>query len=136
VQRRPEAGFGVLELCSRIALGLAHYYKKRSILLNPAKPRALTRILLKSTWGFRSNLVFLSTKGTRHMDELIKRITEKTGISEDQARSAVNTVSGFLKEKLPAPLAGQVDNVLSGAGGMTDKLGDAASKVGGIFGGS
>ena len=32
------------------------------------------------------------------MDELIKRITEKTGISEDQARSAVNTVAGFLKE--------------------------------------
>ena len=71
------------------------------------------------------------------MDELIKRITEKTGISEDQARSAVNTVAGFLKEKLPAPLAGQVDNVLSGAGGgMTDKLGDVAGKVGGIFGGS
>ena len=29
------------------------------------------------------------------MDELIKRITEKTGISEDQARTAVTTVSGF-----------------------------------------
>ena len=70
------------------------------------------------------------------MDELVKRITEKTGISEDQARSAINTVSGFLKEKLPAPIAGQVDNILSGAGGMTDKLGDAASKIGGIFGGS
>ena len=70
------------------------------------------------------------------MDELIKRITEKTGISEDQARSAVNTVAGFLQEKLPAPLAGQVDNVLSGAGGMTDKLGDVAAKVGNMFGGS
>lgn len=70
------------------------------------------------------------------MDELVKRITEKTGISEDQARSAINTVSAFLKEKLPAPIAGQVDNVLSGAGGMTDKLGDAASKIGGVFGGS
>jgi len=70
------------------------------------------------------------------MEELIKRITEKTGISEDQARTAITTVSGFLKEKLPAPLAGQVDNVLSGAGGMSDKLGDVASKVGGIFGGS
>ena len=70
------------------------------------------------------------------MDELIKRITEKTGISEDQARSAVNTVAGFLKEKLPAPLAGQVDNVLSGGGGMADTLGDAAAKVGNIFGGS
>jgi len=70
------------------------------------------------------------------MEELVKRITEKTGISEDQARTAITTVSGFLKEKLPAPLAGQVDNVLSGAGGMSDKLGDVASKVGGIFGGS
>jgi len=68
------------------------------------------------------------------MDELIKRITEKTGISEDQARSAVTTVSNFLKEKLPAPIAGQVDNVLSGAGGITDTLGDAAAKAGGIFG--
>jgi uncharacterized protein (DUF2267 family) len=75
-------------------------------------------------------------KEERQMDELIKRITEKTGISEDQARSAVNTVSGFLKEKLPAPIAGQIDNVLSGAGGMTDKLGDAAAKVGNIFGSS
>ncbi len=70
------------------------------------------------------------------MDELIKRITEKTGISEDQARSAVNTVSGFLKEKLPEPIAGQVDNVLSGAGGLTDTLGSAASKVGSLFGNS
>ena len=70
------------------------------------------------------------------MDELIRRITEKTGISEDQARSAVNMVAGFLKEKLPAPLAGQVDNVLGGGGGMTDTLGDAAAKVGNIFGGS
>ena len=70
------------------------------------------------------------------MDELIKRITEKTGISEDQARSAVNIVAGFLKEKLPAPLAGQVENVLSGGGGVTDTLGNAAAKVGNIFGGS
>ena len=71
------------------------------------------------------------------MDELIKRITEKTGISEDQARSAINTVSGFLKEKLPAPIAGQIDNVLSGGGGgMSDTLGSAASKIGGMFGSS
>ena len=70
------------------------------------------------------------------MDELVKRITEQTGISDDQARSAVNMVAGFLKERLPAPLAGQVENVLTGAGGMTDKLGDVAGKVGNMFGGS
>lgn len=69
------------------------------------------------------------------MDELIKRITEKTGISEEQARSAITTVSGFLKERLPEPIAGQVDNVLSGAGGVTDTLSGAAAKVGNLFGG-
>ena len=69
------------------------------------------------------------------MAELIKRITEQTGISADQAKSAINTVSGYLKEKLPAPLASQVDNVLNG-GGMSDTLGNAASKLGGMFGGS
>lgn len=70
------------------------------------------------------------------MDELIKRVTEKTGISEEQARGAITTVTGFLKEKLPAPIAGQIDNVVSGAGGAAvDKLGDVASKVGGMFGG-
>ena len=69
------------------------------------------------------------------MDELIKRITEKTGISEDQARTAITTVTGFLKEKLPAPIAGQIDNVIGGAGGaVVDKLGDVAGKVGGMFG--
>ena len=69
------------------------------------------------------------------MEELVKRITDKTGISEDQARTAVTTVTGFLKEKLPAPIAGQIDNVISGAGGaVVDKLGDVAGKVGGMFG--
>jgi hypothetical protein len=40
-----------------------------------------------------------------------------------------------LKEKLPAPIAGQIDNAISGAGGaVVDKLGDVAGKVGGMFG--
>jgi len=69
------------------------------------------------------------------MEELIKRITEQTGISSDQAKSAINMVSGYLKEKLPAPLASQVENVLNG-GGMSDTLGNAASRIGGLFGGS
>jgi hypothetical protein len=69
------------------------------------------------------------------MDELVKRVTEKTGISDDQARTAITTVTGFLKEKLPAPIAGQVDNAISGAGGaVVDKVGDLASKVGDLFG--
>jgi len=65
------------------------------------------------------------------MDELIKQITEKTGISEEQARTAANTVIGFLKSRLPEPIAGQIDNLTgqTSAGGLSD----VASKVGGLF---
>ena len=71
------------------------------------------------------------------MDELIKRVAERTGMGEDKARTAVDTVVGFLKERLPAPLAGQVDNVLGGgaAGGAADKAGDMLGGLGGMFGG-
>ena len=70
------------------------------------------------------------------MDELIKRVTERTGINEEQARGAVETVVGFLKERLPAPIAGQVDNALNSgaAGGIADRAGDMLGGVGGIFG--
>lgn len=64
------------------------------------------------------------------MDELIKQVAAKAGISEEQARSAVTTVIGFLKDKLPAPIAAQIDNAVSGEGGTVD---DLASKVGGFF---
>ena len=70
------------------------------------------------------------------MDELIKRVTEKTGISDEQARGAVETVVGFLKERLPAPIAGQVDNALNSgaASGLADRAGDVLGGLGGMFG--
>jgi len=69
------------------------------------------------------------------MDELIKKVSEKTGISEDQARTAVTTVLGFLKDKLPAPIGGQIDNLMAGgASGEGGGIGDIASKVGGLLG--
>ncbi len=48
------------------------------------------------------------------MDELINLVAQKSGISKDQAKTAVETVLGFLKQKLPAPVAAQIDGVLSG----------------------
>ena len=66
------------------------------------------------------------------MDELIKQVVSKTGISEDQARTAVTTVLGFVKDKLPAPIASQIDNALAG-GGVGGSLGDLASKAGGLL---
>lgn len=69
------------------------------------------------------------------MDELIKQVTAKAGISEEQARSAVNTVLGFVKDRLPAPIAGQVESAMTGeGGGVGGTLGGLASKVGGLLG--
>ena len=70
------------------------------------------------------------------MDELIKTVAERAGIGEDKARTVVETVVGFLKERLPAPLAGQVDNALgsSAVGGLADKAGDMLGGLGGMFG--
>ena len=38
------------------------------------------------------------------MDELVKLVTEKAGISESQAKKAVATVIDFLNDRLPAPI--------------------------------
>jgi len=69
------------------------------------------------------------------MEELIKQVTAKAGISEDQARSAITTVLDFVKGKLPAPIAGQIENAISGeGGGISGTVGGLASKVGGLLG--
>lgn len=62
------------------------------------------------------------------MDELIKMVTEKVGISETQAKQAVDVVLGFLKDKLPEPFGSQIDAVLKG------DLGGLAGALGGLFG--
>lgn len=68
------------------------------------------------------------------MDELVKLVSEKTGLSKEMARTAVDTVVGFLKQKLPAPVAGQIDALLggtssaSGLGGIAQGLGSLLGK--------
>ncbi len=49
------------------------------------------------------------------MDELVKLVSQKTGISEEIAKQGVEMVAGFLKSNLPDALAGQVDVLLGGA---------------------
>jgi hypothetical protein len=46
------------------------------------------------------------------MDELISRLTEKAGISNEQANKVLETVKDFVKEKFPM-MAGAVDNLLA-----------------------
>ena len=46
------------------------------------------------------------------MDELVNLIVKKTGIPAATARTIVNIVLDYLKKKLPAPIAGQLDGLL------------------------
>ncbi|MEJ2732216.1 MAG: DUF2267 domain-containing protein [Anaerolineae bacterium] len=65
------------------------------------------------------------------MDELVKLVADKVGISEAQAQQAVETVLAFLKDKLPEPIAGQVEAALEGdLSGLDDLVGG----LGGLFG--
>ncbi len=66
------------------------------------------------------------------MEEIIKFVTEKTGLTADQAKSAVEAIKGFAKEKLPPGIGDQVSDFLDGKGGgglagmaegIKDKLG-------------
>jgi uncharacterized protein (DUF2267 family) len=66
------------------------------------------------------------------MDELIKQVSQKAGISDTQAKTAVETVMKFLKDNLPAPLDSQVEALLGG-GEMPD-LGDVGKILGGLLG--
>ncbi len=65
------------------------------------------------------------------MDELIKLVSQKTGLPQDKAKVAVDTVVNFIKSKLPPAIAGQVDAVLAG-GNVQDNL---TKGLGGLLGG-
>ncbi len=73
------------------------------------------------------------------MDELIKQLQERTGLGVDQIKSVVEGVMDFLGDKLPGPLADQVNKFLGdngggdeGGGGLLDT---AKDMLGGFMGG-
>ena len=75
------------------------------------------------------------------MDELVNLVVQKTGISQEDARKAVEVVVSELKSKLPAPIASHVDAFLAGgmSGGMNTLASEAGEmlkgKLGNLFGG-
>lgn len=64
------------------------------------------------------------------MDELVKQVSVKAGITEAQARIAVDTVIAYAKAKLPPAFASQVDGVISGK----TNLNGLGGMLGGLFG--
>jgi uncharacterized protein (DUF2267 family) len=76
------------------------------------------------------------------MEELINHVAQKTGLSQDDARKAVEVILAELKKRLPLPIANHLDAFMSGGvSGGVGVLADEASellkgKLGGLFGGS
>ena len=73
-------------------------------------------------------------------DELVNRVAERTGLPREQAQTAAETVIGFLKERLPSPIAGALDGVTGSGGknegGMMDHAQGMLGNLGGMFGGN
>jgi len=68
------------------------------------------------------------------MEEVVKLVSEKAGISEDKARIAVQVVAGVLKDRMPDAMAKHVDSYLKGEEGDAGGIGDMAGKLGGMLG--
>ena len=72
------------------------------------------------------------------MDELVKMVAQKTGISEAQASEAVRMVLEFIKTRLPEPIAGQIDGLLAGdslpQGQGMPNVDDITKGIGDMFG--
>ncbi len=67
------------------------------------------------------------------MNELVNLIVSKTGIPAATAQTVVNLVVDYLKKKLPAPIAGQIDGLLKNDANIKNAenmLGNLASQLG------
>lgn len=53
------------------------------------------------------------------MDELVRMISQRTGIQEDQAREAIMMVLSHVKQMLPEPFASQLDRLTAHSIGTT-----------------
>ena len=67
------------------------------------------------------------------MDELVDLIVKKTKLLKDTAKSVVNIVIKFLKDKLPDTFDALIDKVLASGGMGKMDVSDAADLLGGFF---
>lgn len=69
------------------------------------------------------------------MNEIVKMVAAKTGLSESIAKIAADTVLSQLKSKLPPAIGGQLDSLMGGSGSKsTNPLGGLTDKLGGLLG--
>jgi hypothetical protein len=80
------------------------------------------------------------------MNELVQVVQQKTGLSPEMAQKVVDTVIGYIKGKLPGPMAAGLDSLLGGGegaaaaggeaegGGLMDKAKSMMGGLGGMMG--
>jgi len=68
----------------------------------------------------------------KRMEELVREMSGKLGISEETAEQGVHIVLEFIKKKLPPEMAEQVDSLVTSSG--TGAPSGFASIVGKVFG--
>ncbi len=65
------------------------------------------------------------------MNEIIEQLKSRVGLNDNQAQSAAETVINYLKQRLPGPIAGELDKVVAGQGGaegIESRLGSLLGK--------
>jgi hypothetical protein len=78
-------------------------------------------------------------------DELIKQLQEKTGLPVNKVQDVIETVVGFVADKLPGPIGDQIMGFLggddddaggdNGGGDLLEQAKDALGGLGGLLGG-
>ncbi len=63
------------------------------------------------------------------MNELIEQLKSRVGLDDQKAQSAAQTVLDYLKQRLPGPIAGELDKFASGG-----SLEGVESRIGSLFG--
>ncbi|MGC1202286.1 MAG: hypothetical protein WA879_12120 [Candidatus Acidiferrales bacterium] len=73
------------------------------------------------------------------MNELVQIVMQKTGIRQEQATSAVNAVTEYMKGKLPAHLTEHINTLMADvqgleSSGLLDRAKGVAAGITGAFG--
>lgn len=69
------------------------------------------------------------------MDDLVRTVSEKSGIPQETAAKAVNAVMDYLKQKLPDGMGDQLTSFLaSNSGQASGVVGDLIGKAKGLVG--
>ena len=66
------------------------------------------------------------------MEDLIKKVTAAAGVTEEQAKKAIEAVSAYVKDRLPETFRSQIDTLVNGgtlSEGMKSKLGAVAEDL-------